>query len=203
VTGSRPALRRAAAAGLASLCLVLLGAGGGALAGEATAQAPASPVAEPEGYRLDEYRAPVPSTLTGATVVGTAEAKALHDRGVPFVDVLPRAPRPQNLPEGTLWRPKPRANIPGSVWLVDTGYGKLAPVMEAYLMDGLAEATAGDRQAPVVIYCQRDCWMSWNAAKRAVAAGYTAVYWYPDGTEGWAEAGLPLVAADPKPRPDE
>ncbi|WP_425483245.1 PQQ-dependent catabolism-associated CXXCW motif protein [Aurantimonas aggregata] len=161
------------------------------------------PVTEPDDYRMDDYRAPVPSTLAGGTVVDTAAAKALHDRGVPFIDVLPRPPRPQNLPEDTIWRPNPRENIPGSLWLVDTGYGALAPVMERYFFDGLAAATVGDRAAPVVIYCQRDCWMSWNAARRAIAAGYTAVHWYPDGTEGWAEAGLPLVAAEPEPRPDE
>ncbi|MBB4003365.1 PQQ-dependent catabolism-associated CXXCW motif protein [Aurantimonas endophytica] len=152
---------------------------------------------------MDAYRAPVPSSLSGGTVVDTPAAKALHDRGIAFVDVLPRPPRPQNLPEGTIWHPKERTNIPGSLWLVDTGYGALAPVMEAYFMQGLAKATGGDKAAPVVIYCQRDCWMSWNAARRAIAAGYSAIHWYPDGTEGWAEAGLPLVAAEPEPRPDE
>jgi rhodanese-related sulfurtransferase len=45
--------------------------------------------------------------------------------------------------------------------------------------------------------------MSWNAAKRAVSLGYTAVAWYPDGTDGWREAGLPLSEATPAPRPRE
>ena len=107
------------------------------------------------------------------------------------------------MPEGTVWRPKPRDDIPGSVWLVDTGYGELAPVMERYLLDGLADLTGGDKTKPVVLYCQRDCWMSWNAAKRAIAHGYTAIHWYPDGTDGWAEAGYPLERAEPKQRPDE
>ena len=201
----RPALLRLAAATIAAACLALPGPGGTAAAAGATVAetAAASPVPEPDGYRMDEYRAPVPATLSDGTVVDTQAAKALHDRGVPFIDVLPRAPRPKNLPEGTIWRPKERANIPGSLWLVDTGYGELPPAMEDYLMRGLARVTGGDKTAPVVIYCQRDCWMSWNAARRAIAAGYTAVHWYPDGTEGWAEAGLPLVAAEPEPRPDE
>ncbi len=176
-------------------------------AASAASDAAAAPtqavVPEPEGYRTDDYRAPVPATLAGATVIDTARARALHDEGVPFIDVLPRAPRPKDLPAGTLWHPKPRSDIPGSLWLVDTGYGDLAPVMETYLMDGLARVTDGDKARPVVLYCQRDCWMSYNAAKRAVKAGYSTVSWYPDGTDGWGEAGYELVPAEPVDRPDE
>ncbi|MGD5691063.1 hypothetical protein QUT48_22795, partial [Xanthomonas citri pv. citri] len=32
---------------------------------------------EPEGYRTDNYRAPVPATLAGARVLTTAEAEAI------------------------------------------------------------------------------------------------------------------------------
>ena len=42
--------------------------------------------------------------------------------------------------------------------------------------------------------------MSWNAAKRLAALGYTAVYWYPEGTTGWEEAGLPLETRRPARR---
>ena len=34
-------------------------------------------VLEPEGYRTDEYRSPVPETLTGARVITTAEAETI------------------------------------------------------------------------------------------------------------------------------
>ena len=160
-------------------------------------------VTEPQGYRMEGYRAPVPDTLAGATVVGPEEAHALWQSGeTAFIDVLPRPPRP-DLPASTLWRERPRNDIPGSLWLVDTGYGALTPAMEAYLLDGLATATGGDKSRPLVIYCDRDCWMSYNAAKRAIRAGYEAVYWYPDGVQGWAEAGNDLVANRPEPRPDE
>ncbi|MEC5379874.1 PQQ-dependent catabolism-associated CXXCW motif protein [Aurantimonas sp. C2-6-R+9] len=161
------------------------------------------PQPEPEDYRTEAYRAPVPASLAGGTVVDTAAAKTLHDEGAAFVDVLPRAPRPKGLPADTIWRPKPRSNIPGSIWLVDTGYGELAPAMERYLIDGLVAVTQGDKSRPVVIYCLRDCWMSYNAAKRAIRAGFAAVYWYPDGTDGWAEAGYALAPSEPEPRPDE
>jgi rhodanese-related sulfurtransferase len=39
--------------------------------------------------------------------------------------------------------------------------------------------------------------MSWNAAKRAIGLGYRNVIWYPDGTDGWAAAGLPLERREP------
>lgn len=168
------------------------------LAGVVAAQG--ADVPEPEGYRTKEYRAPTPATLRGARVLTTAEARQLWEsRNAVFVDVMPHAPRPANLPAGTIWRERPRSNIPGSVWLPDTGYGELAAVTEKYLRDNLARATAGDRAKLLVFYCLKDCWMSWNAAKRALAMGYTDVAWYPEGTDGWAGADLPLQPATPVP----
>ena len=118
-----------------------------------------------------------------------------------FIDVLPQAPRPAGLPASTIWREKPRDDIPGSVWLPDTGYGALAPVMERYFERGLEQATGGDRDRMLVFYCLANCWMSWNAAKRAIAIGYTHVAWYPEGTDGWAAEHLPLEPRTPLPRP--
>jgi len=161
-------------------------------------------VLEPEGYRTEEYRAPVPETLTGARVLTTADAEAIWraKNGI-FVDVLPRAPKPSNLPSGTIWRDRPRLNIPGSIWLPDTGYGKLAPVTEDYLRQGVERATSSNRATLVVVYCQANCWMSWNAAKRILTYGYSNVAWYPDGTDGWEHANLPMVESQPEPRPGE
>jgi PQQ-dependent catabolism-associated CXXCW motif protein len=146
----------------------------------------------------------VPATLKGARVLTTAEVEAIWraKTGV-FIDVLPRTPKPKNLPEGTVWRDKPRFNIPGSVWLPDTGYGRLAPATEDYLRDGVARASHGNKAALLVIYCQANCWMSWNAAKRAQSYGYSDVAWYPEGSDGWERAKLPLAEAQPEPRPDE
>ena len=117
-----------------------------------------------------------------------------------FIDVLPQAPRPKNLPVDVVWRDKPRFDIPSSLWLPDTGYGELAPVMLDYFRRGLDKGLGG-RSRPLVFYCLRDCWMSWNAAKRALALGYTNVAWYPDGADGWAAAGLPVEKRAPEPRP--
>jgi PQQ-dependent catabolism-associated CXXCW motif protein len=170
----------------------------------AASEALAADVPEPENYRLEDYRAPTPATLHGAKTIGTEEAQKIWRGGdASFVDVLPRPPRPKGLPEGTLWHDKPRPDIPGSIWLPDTGYGELAPDMADYFARGLAKATHGDRARLVVLYCLADCWMSWNAAKRALAIGYTNVAWYPEGTDGWLAAGLPLKEATPEPRPDQ
>jgi PQQ-dependent catabolism-associated CXXCW motif protein len=184
-------MRRAALVGVAFLCIGLATA----------AESGASP-SEPEGYRLEEYRAPTPATLRGARVLKTPEAEAVwRNHSAAFIDVLPQAPRPANLPAGTLWRDKPRPDIPGSIWLPDTGYGELASIMLDYFSNGLQKAANGDRSHPLVFYCLADCWMSWNAAKRALSLGYSDVAWYRDGTDGWSAAGLPLREATPEPRP--
>jgi PQQ-dependent catabolism-associated CXXCW motif protein len=163
----------------------------------------ASPVEEPAGYRMDDYRAPLPATLAGARVVSTGEAEALWRAGMAlFIDVLPRAPKP-DLPEGTYWREPPHADIPGSFWLADVGYGGLSEAMERWYRDSLARLTEGDTARPLVIYCQAECWMSWNAAKRAVEWGYANVMWYPGGVDDWDAAGLPLEERMPEPRPEE
>jgi PQQ-dependent catabolism-associated CXXCW motif protein len=170
---------------------LLLGAAGGA-----------SSPPEPSNYRMGDYRSPTPATLRDAVVMSTEQAHAEWQKHeAVFIDVLPQPPRPVGLPAATIWRPKVRNDIPGSIWLPDTGYGALAPVMQDYFERGLQQATDGKRDRLVVFYCQASCWMSWNAAKRAVTLGYTNVGWYPDGTDGWAADGLPLEARTPLTRP--
>jgi PQQ-dependent catabolism-associated CXXCW motif protein len=157
-------------------------------------------IPEPEGYRTENYRAAVPTTLKGARVVTTEDAEAIwHAGSAVFIDVLPHAPKPPNLPPDTVWRDKPRFNIPGSVWLPDTGYGALAVPTEDYLRTGLSRAMRSDRTKLLVFYCQANCWMSWNAAKRALSIGYTNVAWYPEGTDGWQQADLPVEKSRPQP----
>ena len=180
----------AARATTAAACILALLVGGAA-------------PAEPDGYRMDDYRAPTPATLQGAEVLSTAQAHAVWEQhGAAFIDVLPRPPRPAGLPAGTIWRPRPRADIPGSIWLPDTGYGAIAAQTAQYFQDGLRKATAGDPGRMLVFYCLRNCWMSWNAAKRALSLGYKRVGWYPDGTDGWTEQALPVASIEPEPRAD-
>ena len=157
---------------------------------------------EPDGYRNAAYGAPTPATLKGAKALTDAEAHALWmNKRAAFVDVLPQAPRPKNLPKSVLWRDKPRDDIPGSLWLPDTGYGELAPAMLDYFAAGLKKASGGDLKRTLVFYCKRQCWMSWNAAKRALTLGYKSVDWFPDGADGWRDAGYPLEQRAPEPRP--
>lgn len=195
-----------AMAGLMGVLLAMSPAGAqpaqpNAAPGAATLPPPpaATAVGEPDGYRMDNYRAPTPATLRGARVIGTDQAETLwREKKAVFVDVMPRDVRPANLPPGTIWRDKKRDDIPGSVWLPNVGYGALNAQMDAYFRNALAAAVDGRKDAPVVFYCQTDCWMSWNAARRAIEEyGYTSVIWYPGGSDGWARANLPLVPALP------
>ncbi|WP_439332548.1 PQQ-dependent catabolism-associated CXXCW motif protein [Puniceibacterium confluentis] len=159
-------------------------------------------VEEPDDYRMDDFRAPVPTTLNGGTVVGPEAAHDLWTSGtVAFVDVLPQAPKPAGLPDGTIWRTKKRQSIPGAVWLPNVGYGALADSYHQYFRNGLATVTGGDLTHPLLFFCLEDCWMSWNAAKRALEYGYVTVYWLPEGTDGWALWDYPLEEVLPQPEP--
>ena len=168
------------------------------LAGAALADDP--DVAEPAGYRMNNFRAPVPGSLAGASVVTLEQAEDLAGSGdVLFVDVLPRPPKPKNLKEGTIWRPRPRHNIPGSTWLPNTGFGGLSEAVERYFQESLSSITEGDKTRKILFYCLADCWMSWNAAKRALSLGYSRVYWFPEGTDAWTTFGLPTERSEPLP----
>lgn len=145
---------------------------------------------EPGDYRTGEYRAPVPATLKGGKVIDTDAAEALFKSGDVFIDVFPQAPKPANLPKSTVWREPKHTTIKGAVWLPNVGYGVLNDEFEKYFRDGLARLTSGDKAKPLVFFCLRDCWMSWNAAKRALEWGHTDVTWYPDGVDGWKEWNL-------------
>ena len=171
----------------------------------AGAAAAAADVAEPDGYRLEDYRAPTPATLRGARVIGTDEAETIwRNHSAAFVDVLPRPPRPRNLPEGTLWHDKPRADIPGSVWLPDTGYGELRA------QHGRLFRRAAWKRRPRATTPGFSCSIAWRIAgcrgTRPSARSRSAiptVAWYREGTDGWLAAGLPLQDATPEPRPGE
>ncbi|NNG05904.1 MAG: PQQ-dependent catabolism-associated CXXCW motif protein [Inquilinus sp.] len=158
----------------------------------------------PDGYRMSEYRAPVPDRVPGAITVDTAEVRALIADGgdTILIDVLPRPPRPPGLPETTVWAPKPRHSLPGAIWLPNVGFGVLSDGQHRYFSEHLAGLGGGRPAARLVFFCLPDCWMSWNAAKRAAAWGYRNVYWYPDGSDGWSAAGLALEPVEPAPHVD-
>ena len=161
-------------------------------------------VPEPAGYKMDRYRSSVPATLKGATVLSTkALAELIAAERPVLLDVLPKTRKPKDRAEDQLWMEPPRENIPGSVWLPNVGYGELSAEFAAYFKDQLARLTGGDRARPLVFYCDANCWMSWNAAKRAMTdLGYSRVYWYPEGVQGWKRAGRQVAEAHEVPMPD-
>jgi PQQ-dependent catabolism-associated CXXCW motif protein len=158
---------------------------------------------EPEGYRMDDYRAATPETVAGGVMLDTDSAYKLWESGsAVWIDVLPAPRRPANLRASALWMPVPHRDIPGSLWLPDVGRGSLIPEVENYFRDQLEVVTNRRRDTPLVFYCLADCWMSWNATKRAASWGYTRLFWYRDGTDGWEAAKLPVTAAEPVPDAD-
>lgn len=149
-----------------------------------------------EGYRQAYYRSPTPEAVEGARTLDTAalQAQLAREPGTALIDVYRR----QWL-FGQFIEDEPHANLPGSIWLANTGDGHLQPQWAAYFEHNLARLSQGKRDWPMVFYCRSDCWLGWNAVKRAHAMGYTNLYWYRDGVDAWEQAGLPLQPATPEP----
>ena len=113
-----------------------------------------------------------------------------------LIDVLSKQRKPKGRDRAQLWIEPRHENLPGSVWLPNVGLWELSPDLAEYFSTELMKLTGGDKSRSVVFYCDSNCWMSWNAAKRAmVELGYAQVYWYPDGVQGWKAAGQPTIAA--------
>lgn len=102
--------------------------------------------------------------------IDVAEARALLARGVIFIDV--RAPLTYD-----------NGHLPKAVNLsLVTGLSK----------EGLAKLAAKDDE--VVLYCQgRYCTQAAYASAKAVAWGYTHVYYFAGGFLEWNDEGYPLV----------
>lgn len=168
-----------------------------------SATAGAGDIAMPEGYRTGHYRAAVPASVPGGITVGTEEVRRLRDEaGAALIDVTP-------LSLGTVgpltdqWVVKVvHETIAGSTWLPNVGLGTLDPRLEAWFRHHLDRVSGGNRAHPLVFYCRADCWMAWNAAKRAAAWGYTGVHWFPGGTEDWTGDLPPFVIGEPEPFTD-
>lgn len=152
------------------------------------------------GYRIARYRAPVPESAPGGTRVDIdAVEKLMAEKQAILIDAMASDGAGLDRATGAWRMAKPRHHIPGSVWLPDVGKGDADPLLDAYFKSNLERLTQGDKSRPIVIYCLADCWMSWNAIKRAAGYGYTALYWFPEGTDGWIDFDRPLVPAEPLP----
>ena len=132
-------------------------------------------------YRTDLVRLPTPARLEGATVLETADlAERLRQESPPLViDVATGGSR----------------MIPGAVHLLNGGRALTDAQAEMAFDErfrAVLKAAGATPQAPLVFYGEGfNTWWAFNAARRAVAAGYRQVLWYRGGLEAWMRAGLP------------
>ena len=126
---------------------------------------------------------PTPASIPGGKVVTTTQVADLLRSGAGQVLLLDVLGGPEMLPGA---RP--------AAWLAQPG--SFEDPLQQQAAGAFQQATGGRKDAPIVLYCQSSyCWMSYNAALRAIAAGYTNVQWYRGGIEAWKAAGLPVQGA--------
>jgi PQQ-dependent catabolism-associated CXXCW motif protein len=155
-----------------------------------------SVIPEPAGLWSGPINSAVPATLRGGTVIRNAsELAALQNREkVVLIDASNLPKKPEGLTPNSPWIPVPHAAIPNTLWIPGCGMAEIDPEVDSLYRDLLANATGNNLDKPIVVYCHERCWLSYNAARRAIGYGYSNVYWYPDGIEGWRAAGHPTVA---------
>ena len=126
-----------------------------------------------------QMHGPTPASIPGGQVITTQGLVQLaQSNQVPFI-VFDTLGGPEALPGAV---PAVWASQPGS----------FSDQVQRQLVQTLQQRTGGRKEIPLVFYCASDqCWMSYNAALRAINAGYTNVLWYRGGIAAWKAAGLP------------
>ena len=125
-----------------------------------------------------------PTSIPGGRTMTTKDlAKALHD-GLPITLI-------------DAWDDQQRgthATLPGATELTYAGQpGNFDDAIQARLQGDLAKLTKGDWNQTLVFFCQgAECWEAYNAALRAIHAGYGDVVWYRGGLPAWQQAGQTL-----------
>ncbi|MGD0641207.1 MAG: rhodanese-like domain-containing protein [Roseiarcus sp.] len=141
-------------------------------------------VARTNEIRTQNYEAHTPTSIAGAQTVTTPTLQRMIAAKNPplLIDVL----------EGSQ-----SVSLPNAVWLKGAGMGSgLDDDVQQRLAARLQELTQGRKSQPMVFFClSKTCWLSHNAVVRAVALGYSRVYWYRGGRNAWIAAGLPMPAA--------
>jgi len=154
-----------------------------------------------EPYRGLPYHAP--TTLippVGVTKVSATQLEKLLSSGDKpiLIDVYGAIFREESLDFDGAWLvSSPRKNIPGSVWLPNVGKQELKIVVQEYFKNNLIGLTDDNKSKLLIIYCIEDCWMAWNAAKRAHEWGYTNVMWFREGIDGWKDINGLLEDSQP------
>lgn len=141
------------------------------------------------GYRITHYRAAVPDMVPGGTRVDLDKVDALIKDSALLLDVMPSEGAGPDPTTGKWRLSRPHQSIPGAVWLPDVGRGSISKIYEEYLSENVKRLTAGDVSKQIIVFCQSDCWMAWNAVQRIAALGYRRIFWFPEGTDGWVEWG--------------
>ena len=103
----------------------------------------AAGAAEPDGFRMDNYNAPVPETVAGGQAVDAQALAAAMANGAIAIDVMPAARRPPTLAADRPWMPPPRMDVPGSLWWPEVGRGAISPALDAWFRARLAAVTGG------------------------------------------------------------
>ena len=141
-------------------------------------------VAPTPRLRTENLKSPTPSQITGGRVVRTTDLqKMLTAKERPYlIDVAAGAHR----------------TLAGAFWLDGAGAGNLGKEQEKRFLKAIAGFAAGRKNRPLVFFCEdAQCWLAHNAARRAIAAGYTNILWYRGGVAAWRAAGQKLAQADP------
>jgi len=142
-------------------------------------------VRAPSTLHAGAMHGPTPASIPGGRLVTTTELVALLKAGPggepPLIfDVLGG---PQQLP-GALYAVP--AHQPGS----------FDDATQREFGAWLQTVTQGRQDRPMVFYCaSTQCWMSYNAALRAIRMGYRQVLWYRGGLQSWQQAGQPVQSA--------
>ena len=123
---------------------------------------------------------PTPASIPGGRLVTTPELVQLM-----------QDPNAQALVFDVLGGPQ---SLPNAIPVVPASQpGNFQDQTQQQFGQFLQQTTQGRKDRPMVFYCQStQCWMSYNAALRAINLGYTRVLWYRGGVEAWQQAGGPL-----------
>lgn len=129
------------------------------------------------------FHSMTPPSIPGGEVISTIALRdlMLTDEKVILFDVL---------------QGQERATIPGALMVPGAGLESNS-ARELAFTDLMATYVA-DKATPVVFFClSYECWLSYNAALRAIKLGYQKVFWYRGGIDAWKAAKLPLARAKP------
>jgi PQQ-dependent catabolism-associated CXXCW motif protein len=132
---------------------------------------------------------PTPSSIPGGQVITTKGLMPLLQGGggmsVIVLDVLGN----------------PQTQLPNAVPAAFAAQsGSFNDAVQQQFGQMLMQLTRGNKQVPIVTYCQGpQCWMSYNAALRAIALGYRNVLWYRGGVEAWQQAMSQMAGVGGQP----